>query len=67
LFPLTDYEKVALAALLKRAIDDDRYPLSPRIVTLRGILAKPEPAKPAPARYRRGGLTLRHEAAVSTG
>jgi hypothetical protein len=46
---LTDDEKTALAALLKRTIDADRYPLSPRIGTLRGILAKLEPPKPAPA------------------
>jgi hypothetical protein len=46
---LADHEKVALIALLKRAIDDDRYPLSPRISVLRGILAKLEPPKPAPA------------------
>jgi hypothetical protein len=46
---LTDDEKRALAALLKRAIDEDRYPLSPRITQLRGILAKLEPPKPTPA------------------
>ena len=46
---LTDDEKTALTALLKRTIDDDRYPLSPRISQLRGILAKLEPPKPAPA------------------
>ena len=45
----TSGEKVALAALLKRTIDADRYPLSPRIGQLRGILAKLEPPKPAPA------------------
>jgi len=45
---LADDEKTALVALLKRAIDADRYPLSPRISVLRGILAKLEPAKPAP-------------------
>ena len=45
---LTDDEKTALAALLKRTIDADRYPLSPRIGQLRGILAKMEPPKPAP-------------------
>jgi hypothetical protein len=28
---LTDDEKIALLALLKRAIADDRYPFSPRI------------------------------------
>jgi len=35
-------------ALLKRTIDADRYPLSPRIGQLRGILAKLEPPKQAP-------------------
>jgi hypothetical protein len=37
---LTDDEKTALLALLKRTINDDRYPLSPRIGMLRGILAR---------------------------
>ena len=46
---LTDDEKTVLTALLKRTIDDDRYPLSPRISQLRGILAKLQPPKPAPA------------------
>ena len=46
---LTQDEKTALAALLKRTIADDRYPLSPRIGVLRGILAKLEPPRPAPA------------------
>jgi hypothetical protein len=46
---LTDDEKAALAALLERTIDADRYPLSPRIGMLRGILAKLEPPKPKPA------------------
>jgi hypothetical protein len=36
---LTD-EAAALLRLLNRAIEYDRYPLSPRIQTLRGILAK---------------------------
>jgi hypothetical protein len=40
---LSDDEKLALAPLLTRAIEDDRYPLSPRIRTLRAILAKPRP------------------------
>jgi hypothetical protein len=51
---LTREEAVALLSLLNRAIENDRYPLSPRIRTLRGIRAKlpgapPEapPAKPA--------------------
>ena len=48
---LTDEETDAIARLLSRTIDDDRYPLSPRIQTLKGILAKirPEPVrKPLP-------------------
>jgi hypothetical protein len=46
---LTQDEKTALAALLRRTIDADRYPLSPRISTLRDILAKLQPPEPAPA------------------
>jgi len=44
---LTEEETDALARLLNRTIDDDRYPLSPRIQTLKGILAKirPEPVR----------------------
>jgi hypothetical protein len=40
---LTDEEQIALAAELTRTIADDRYPLSPRIRTLQGILDKLEP------------------------
>jgi hypothetical protein len=36
---LTDDEKPALIALLKRAIADDPYPLSPCVETLKAILA----------------------------
>ena len=42
-FDLTDEEKLALAAELRRVIADDRYPLSPRIRILQGILDKLEP------------------------
>ena len=44
---LTDEETAALVRLLSDAINNDRYPLSPRIQTLKGILAKirPEPAR----------------------
>ena len=44
---LTDEETTALSRLLTNTIDDDRYPLSPRVQTLRGILTKirPEPAR----------------------
>jgi hypothetical protein len=37
---LSDAEKQALVAELRRLIRDDRYPLSRRIRTLRGILDK---------------------------
>jgi hypothetical protein len=50
---LSDDEKMALTALLKRTTDDDRYPLSPRISTLRGILAKLQPPKRRRPRCRR--------------
>jgi hypothetical protein len=46
---LTDDEKTALVALLKRTIDADRYLFSPRMCTLRSILVKLEGPKPAPA------------------
>ena len=60
---LTQDEKTALTALLKRTMANDRYPLSPRIGVLRGILDKlvephqrPEPLLPlkgyAPPRAR---------------
>jgi len=61
---LTEEETGALAKLLSRTIDDDRYPLSPRVQNLKGILAKirPEPAREplpppkvyAPPRFIRG-------------
>jgi hypothetical protein len=35
---LTEEETEALTRLLRRTIDDDRYPLSPRIQTLKAIL-----------------------------
>jgi hypothetical protein len=45
---LTDEETLALLNLLTETIDNDRYPLSPRIRMLRGILAKFGPMGPAP-------------------
>jgi hypothetical protein len=46
---LDDEEATALVALLTRTISDDRYPLSPRVRTLKAILAKvrPEPVREA--------------------
>src|SRR5215472_1832480 len=40
---LSDEEKRALAKLLRRAIDDDRYPLSPRVQMWQAILDRIEP------------------------
>ena len=48
---LTDAEAPALISLLKRAIADDRYPLSERVQIWQGILDKlePPPARPLAA------------------
>lgn len=54
---LTDEEITALTRLLCEKVDNDRYPLSPRIQLLKGILAKfrPEPPReplpPPPKAY----------------
>jgi hypothetical protein len=63
---LSDEEAAALIQELHEIVENDRYPFSPRIRTLRGILAKlrPEPvrkplpplkvyAPPSKGRYRR--------------
>jgi hypothetical protein len=44
----TDDEASALRKLLAYTVEYDRYPLSPRIQTLRRILAKFEPRAPSP-------------------
>jgi hypothetical protein len=53
---LEDEAAAALIALPTRTISDDRYPLSPRVRTLKAILAKlrPEPVReplPPPTVY----------------
>jgi hypothetical protein len=53
---LTQEETAALTQELHQIVENDRYPFSPRIQTLRAILAKlrPEPARapvPSPKRY----------------
>jgi hypothetical protein len=45
---LTDEESSALQKLLVNAVEYDRYPLSPRVQMLRGILAKFGPMAPPP-------------------
>ena len=53
---LTDDQTEALVQGLRKLIDDDRYPLSPRLAALREIPAgtlKPEPERqrPVPPRH----------------
>jgi hypothetical protein len=45
---LSDDEAAALAQLLRRTIDEDRYPRAPRLTPLKTILAKLEPPLPRP-------------------
>jgi hypothetical protein len=45
---LTDDERAAVIALLKRTIAESRYPLSPEIRTLKRALDKLEPAPSNP-------------------
>jgi len=54
---LTDEQTAALIRLLSRAIDDDRYPLSPRVMTLKEILAKLFDRSRYANRHRRCGIT----------
>jgi hypothetical protein len=51
---LSDEETTALLRLLSTTIDNDRYPLSPRIQTLKAIRDKirPEPPREALPRLR---------------
>jgi hypothetical protein len=45
---LSEKETFTLLDLLTKTIENDRYPLSPRIQTLPGILTKFGPMAPAP-------------------
>ena len=58
---LTDEQAAALLRELNRIIENDRYPLSPRIRTLREIRAKlpGAPAQPPPASPPRTGRPRR--------
>jgi hypothetical protein len=73
---LSDEETTALLRLLSTTIDEDRYPLSPRVQTLKAILGKvrSEPVRASlpplkhygrpratTARRRRSALTLKPE------
>jgi hypothetical protein len=72
---LTHEEIAALTRLLREKIDNDRYPLSPRIQVLKGILAKfrPEPPRqpslPPPKPYappRASAASKARQPALST-
>ena len=59
-FNLTDDERTALVALLRRTLDQARYPLAPRWDVLRAILDKLDPpAPPTEPPPSRSGLTPR--------
>ena len=62
---LTDERTDALIRELRNIIQNDRYPLSPRIVALKEILGvlRPEPARPAP--LPRCGITSRRAGEIS--
>jgi hypothetical protein len=48
---LSDEEAAAMIKEMYDIVESDRYPFSPRIRTLRAILAKPEPVRePLPPR-----------------
>jgi hypothetical protein len=47
---LTDAEHAAITALIKRAIEQDRFPRAPRLDPLRSALAKLDPAAAAALR-----------------
>jgi hypothetical protein len=45
---LTDEEAAALARYLRQKVDDEHFPLAPRLDPLKAILAKLEPPAPRP-------------------
>jgi hypothetical protein len=65
---LTDKEKRALIALLKRTLEYARFPLAPRLDPLKAILAKldPQPPPPEPLPPLRPGLVPTHGAREMT-
>jgi len=48
---LSDTERTALVALLSATIAADRFPLSPRVRTLRRVLDRLVPPPPAPEQH----------------
>ena len=60
---LTDDERAALIELLLRTIENDRFPISPRIKRLTKTLAKPASSIRRPSRCRRRRAVSRAELA----
>jgi len=69
-FDLTDEERTAVVAALRKLIADDKFPLAPRLKPLKSALAKmapqpprkplPPPPQPGDApRYGKGGSAKR--------
>jgi hypothetical protein len=46
---LTEVEKQALIALLRRTLDEARFPYAPPLAPLKALLTKLEPLRPQPA------------------
>jgi hypothetical protein len=63
---LTDEQTDALIRELSQIIENDRYPLSPRIVALKEILGMMRPEPDRPHRFPRHGITSRR-AKANTG
>jgi hypothetical protein len=59
-FDLTDDEARALGQLLRRAVDEEHYFLSPRLDPLKAILAKLDPPEPRPEPPPRPGMGPSH-------
>ena len=60
---LTDDEREALIGLLRRSIDEARYPLAPRLDPLKAILANLDPppaSQPEPLPPLRPGMGPTH-------
>jgi hypothetical protein len=50
---LTDDEVVTLARYLRQKLDDERFPLAPRLDPVKAILARLDPPAPQPERLPR--------------
>jgi hypothetical protein len=64
---LTDAEQTAVAAALRRLIDEDKFPFSPRLTPLKSALAKLAPPKPRAAPPPPIGMSAEGPGCVETG